>query len=518
MNPDQHRSSAAILLCVAACVCGSILFVYRAGDRELWSSHEARAAQNAQTMLDTGDWLLPRRFDGQPELQKPPLYYWLVAAFAWLHGGIVNEWDARLPAITGATGTVLLLLFSIRARPIVAIAAAFFLATMQHFTWIGRTGRIDVPLTFAVTAAILGLRSNRAIQQLGGYVALAFAVLLKGPIGAVLVVAVSTADRVARARNEGCRKTWWWGVPLVLALTVPWFLAVHWRTDGEFTRIFFWYHHFQRATGGAEAIATHPWWTYLVRLAVDTLPWSPFLIAAIWCAIRTPWLREDSDARFGFVWLTIVVALLSLSRFKRADYLLPAYPGMAIALGCWFEQTGILQRWPVVWQQRGLTALLAGAAAIWFVLLHTVVARMDAERSKSSFAAYIRTFAPRPNEILLFRVEDHLLGFHLGRPLNSFLEWENLNIWAGRPGSHYVVMPAECADGWRQYISSGRLEELARCTDRTDRDRPRDLILVRTIPNDGSDALRPPAAASLSRGNQRAAAVLQSGGGAAGNR
>ena len=47
--------------------------------------------------------------------------------------------------------------------------------------------------------------------------------------------------------------------------------------------------------------------------------------------------------------------------------------------------------------------------------------------------------------MLLFRVEDHLLAYHLGRPLNTFLEWENLNIWVGRPGSHVVLMPAECA-------------------------------------------------------------------------
>src|SRR5438094_8663458 len=56
----------------------SPLIFYRLADRDLWSSHEARAAQDAQTILD--DSLgLPRLFDGRLELQKPPLYYWLVA-------------------------------------------------------------------------------------------------------------------------------------------------------------------------------------------------------------------------------------------------------------------------------------------------------------------------------------------------------------------------------------------------------------------------------------------------------
>jgi len=61
-----------------------LLFFHRLADRDLWSSHEARAGMDAQTMLDDGAWGLPRLFSGEPELQKPPLYYWLVASIAAL--------------------------------------------------------------------------------------------------------------------------------------------------------------------------------------------------------------------------------------------------------------------------------------------------------------------------------------------------------------------------------------------------------------------------------------------------
>ena len=63
-----------ILLVVCGC-----LFFWGLGDRDLNASHEARAAQNAQMVLTGGHWLLPRLYDGHLELQKPPLYYWLVA-------------------------------------------------------------------------------------------------------------------------------------------------------------------------------------------------------------------------------------------------------------------------------------------------------------------------------------------------------------------------------------------------------------------------------------------------------
>ena len=48
-------------------------------------AHEARAAQDAQTILDDDDWGLPRLFDGRLELQKPPLYYWVVATPGDIH-------------------------------------------------------------------------------------------------------------------------------------------------------------------------------------------------------------------------------------------------------------------------------------------------------------------------------------------------------------------------------------------------------------------------------------------------
>ena len=73
------------------------LFFSQLGARDLVSSHEARAAQNAQRMLDTGEWGLPTLFDGQRDLQKPPGFYWLVAAVGWLNGGQVSPWVARLP-------------------------------------------------------------------------------------------------------------------------------------------------------------------------------------------------------------------------------------------------------------------------------------------------------------------------------------------------------------------------------------------------------------------------------------
>src|SRR5262249_59918278 len=79
----------------------------------------------------------------------------------------------------------------------------------------------------------------------------------------------------------------WWGLPLVLVIALPWFIHANVRTNGEFVRVFFWHHNFERAMGGAEDLAEHPWWYYGPRLLVDALPASLLLLPAVVILIRS---------------------------------------------------------------------------------------------------------------------------------------------------------------------------------------------------------------------------------------
>src|SRR5206468_12527077 len=104
-------------------------------DRELVSSHEARAAQDAQTILLDNRWELPALFDRKTELQKPPLYYWMVAAIGRVTGGQVDALAVRLPAALAAAGGALVIcLFGfLRSRSWAGIIGAAALLTMMHY-------------------------------------------------------------------------------------------------------------------------------------------------------------------------------------------------------------------------------------------------------------------------------------------------------------------------------------------------------------------------------------------------
>jgi 4-amino-4-deoxy-L-arabinose transferase-like glycosyltransferase len=491
----------AIPLLLAYC---GFLFFYALDRRDLWSSHEARAAQDAQSLLLDGAGTLPRLFDRSPELQKPPLYYWLTASIAWLRGQPVDGWAVRLPSALAALGTVgLLIAFGyLRGRLLAGVVAAALLATFLHFTWMARVGRTDMPLAFLVSLALVAfyLALRRRTEGLGrgnwgwcvtGYVAMSLALLVKGPIGLVLpagalacflcfdsVGQVGNLPRGRQVANLLHTLGLWWGLPLVALIALPWFLWANSATHGEFFRIFFWKHNLERGLGNGD-LQTHPWWFYGPRLAFDLLPWSPLLIPAAWLLFRHRLWQDDRETRFGVVWLMSMVVLLSFAGFKRADYLLPAYPGAALLLGAVAER--VYRRLPRPLLVGSIAAAALAAIGVgWWVRIDYVLPRQESRQEFRQFAAEIRRRAPLPQLVLFFRAEAHALAFHVGRPLDTILEWENLDVWVGRPEVYYVVMPPEEVAEWPSRLKNGCLYEVLRNTDLSGGKHAHPLVLLRT--------------------------------------
>lgn len=355
---------------------GWLLYGWHIGQRGLWSSHEGRAAQNAKEILDSGDWLVPRLFTGDPELQKPPLYYWMVAGIGWLQNDRVNAIAVRLPATLSAIACLAIVfwlgwkMWDIEA----GIWGTVILACTTRFAWLARVGRIDMPLCLVVVGVLaLFWKADMARRQSGGdpprgltrlvYLLLAAGVLLKGPVALVLAgLPIASYLWIARVpifpvAHRGWWKTWCWlrvpsGTLLLLTLTVPWFVAASIATEGAFFWDFFIYHNLERAVGSSEALKSGPVWFYLPRLFVDGFPWS-LLLPALWLSLarhRSRWLpsslrkglapNQDPNYLFLFCWAVSQFLFLSFVSFKRADYLLPVFPAIALLLGGWLRERG----------------------------------------------------------------------------------------------------------------------------------------------------------------------------------
>ncbi len=474
------------------------LFFFQLGARDLVSSHEARAAQNAQRMLDTGDWGLPTLFDEQRDLQKPPGFYWLVAAVGCLNGGHVSPWVTRFPAAASAIAAVLLLYGFLRREGYAtgALVAAVALATGNHFVAIGRTARIDVPLTCAVAVALLafyrgccaGDRRSAHGWFLLSALAAGVAVILKGPVALALVgstaVAFMIVERFASPASERPRLRLLsavFGVVVVALVALPWFVWAQHATNGEFVRVFFWHHNVERFAGTSETLASHPWWYYGPRFTLAFMPWTLlFVPLAVWGMCSGLW-KESRPFRFGVVWLMVMLLLLSAARFKRADYLLPAFPGAALALGCAAELwlTSRANPRSVTHAKWACGFLTAGSLAVWPVMWFAVEPAEASRQEKKPFASAIREDAPKPQTVLLFRTESHLLAYHLGSPLHTLVEWGELKEVLAANGPHVVVMPPEYVDD-AERITGRKLMPVASLADFTSVRPPRPLVCLRT--------------------------------------
>lgn len=503
----QERSRNPLIILSLAALLGLTLplYLYKLDARDLWSSHEGRAAQDAQSLLLDHAWGLPRLFSLQPDLQKPPLFYWLVALTSWGQGK-VDAWSTRFPAsASGILGVLLLFLYGcLCERPRLGFLAAVMLATSIHYTWLARVGRIDMPLTLAVTSSLLfadlGYRAwlregGRAGWPwfAGSYVAIAAGLLLKGPIGLILPAAVLVlrliVENLTTPRNERLSLAIVvrlsgiaWGLPLVLALTVPWYLWASIHTEGKFLEVFFWKHNLERGLGSGP-MHSHPWYFYGPRLLLDFCPWSLLLIPALYAFLRSSAWRRDPVARLGLVWLAGVMLVLTSSSFKRADYLLPAFPGAALFVASAADRFLRAHQARLRPAYLGLTAICLLSLCSWWYYVDVRLPVAEPQREYRTFATAIRKIAPAPQPIIFFRTESHPLAFHVGRPIDSLLEWENLDIWAGRAGTFFVVMPAHLLTVWPDHLHSGRLVEIARNSSDAQHPHEEPLVLLKTCPN-----------------------------------
>lgn len=500
-----------LLLLLALCY---VLFFHHLGRRDLWSSHEARAAQDGASVLHDGQWIVPRLLDGRYELQKPPLYYWLVASCSWLTGE-VDANTARLPAAAAAAFTVLLLYVTLSylGRPHLGVLAAVIIATCDRFSWLGRVGRIDMPLAASVTAALVGFylsycafasgcRRKGLIFAFVGYIAVAAGVLLKGPLGLILPGCVGVGMALSKIsvtwlsaqcveKRQGSWKpllaTLAWGVPLIAALVVPWYMAADSVTHGEFSREFLWRHNLQRGLGGDDQLDghDHPAWFYAEQLGLDAMPWTLVVLPVlIWC-LRRRALPLDDLGWFGLIWFLSIFVFLSAMRYKRPDYLLPAYGGLALflasLLSAWFKSVSSAS------QQRSRMALSVGLGlwlAGWIGYIDVYLPRQESKRSLVAFATEVRRLAAgRP--VILFRVDCHQLAWHLGSPQTRVWEWENLDIWAAADEPRYIIMPSLWAAECERRLEASRLTRLL-TTDETTNGTAHEVPLVLLTSQPGS--------------------------------
>jgi len=297
-----------------------------------------------------GAWLTPT-IDGQAKWFKPPLLYWAQRLCYALFGR--GFFGGRLPA--AAAAIALALLTGALARRMDGERAGT-LATLlvgSTFGWVkfGRIAMMDAPMALAFTAAAYGVwrasEEDRPRQLLWAGLGAGAAFMLKGPVGAVLVLLLAGGFLALRRPALLATRHTAAAFALGAALGLPWY-ALSFAVHGQrFYDFFVVEQNLDRFR--------HPWTlageaTLLVGFLVFLLPWTLLVLAAI----PSPRRWREPDVLLPLVWIGAVLLVFTIPSLKWPHYGLGCAPAAAL-----LASRAASPRWA-----RAGTALLLAAIAL----------------------------------------------------------------------------------------------------------------------------------------------------------
>ncbi|WP_020674707.1 ArnT family glycosyltransferase [Geopsychrobacter electrodiphilus] len=333
---------------------------------------EARFAQASKQMVETGNYI-DIRFQEVPRYKKPIGIYWLQAASVNLMGEPLNViWPYRIPSLLGALATVLLTCFFGRRffNRRVGLLAGVLVASCLLLGVESRLAKTDASLlgTIALMQGALGLIYLERQERHRGrwplvllfWLACGAGVLIKGPLSPVIALAtilsLAAADRnisLLRAIRPLP------GLLMVVAMVLPWFIAIQNATHGEFLQKAFFGDFLPKLLAGQESHGAPPGY-YLLLFPILFWPGSLLVMHFL----PRLWRRRSEDAvRFLFAWLIPAWIIFELVPTKLPHYVMPFFPAIAILTAAGLCQAGRLE--PATgWVRRLILAL---GTLVWCV-------------------------------------------------------------------------------------------------------------------------------------------------------
>lgn len=386
------------------------------GTRGIWDPDEGRYTNVALNMLDSGDWLNPRRNDEVGHWTKPPLTYWAIASSVRVFGQ--NTFAARLPSALAYLLCVWLAWrIARRLAPGSEAAAAAAYATMVFTVGAAQLITTDYVLSACTGVAMWAFVEARFASTSHPrrwtalmWAAFALAFLAKGPPALIHLLAALAFDQLmpAKRRTRVFRLS---GLLLFLLLALPWYVAVIVDHPGLF-RHFIGDEVVNRVTTN-DFGRNGEWYGWLKvygpTLLLGTLPWTPVLLR--WMrrlpdrlrAWRDASQREnDAPTLLLALWVLLPLLVFCVARSRLPLYVLPLFLPLAAIVAMQLQLEGKTMRWR--WLLPWVLVLLVLKLAVAFWPTH---------KDASKWAQAIHVRAGVPVREVLFVEDMARYGLHL---------------------------------------------------------------------------------------------------------
>ncbi|MEQ9098991.1 MAG: glycosyltransferase family 39 protein [Imperialibacter sp.] len=296
---------------------------------------EAKNAQCAAEMLETGDFFVPR-FNGQFH-DKPVLQYVFMMGAYQVFG--INSFSARLFSVLFGV-LMLVVVFQFVKKLLnekVAFYAALILAASLQMSWQFRMAAPDPYLLFLLTLGMLsffyGYQTHKSTYLYVFYLCIGLGFVTKGPIayalpGLSVVVFLLLNRDFSWQRIVSLRA--FEGIVLSLALGLPWYVGTGLATNWEWPEYFFITHNISRYTNTFEGHHGFPFDGVVIVIAA-LLPLSVFLPQAFFVG----W-KERKQQPFLLFSISVFIAVIGFFFFSQTvlpSYPAPCMPFVAVLLG-----------------------------------------------------------------------------------------------------------------------------------------------------------------------------------------
>ena len=341
----------------------ALVIFWGLGLRSPWPADEPRFAEIAREMVDSGQWLIPRR-GGEFYPDKPPVFMWTIALFYKITGNLRVAF--LLPSALCALITAALV-FDLGRRfrnAQTGALAVILLLFAPQFLIQAKSAQIDAMIACWVTVGCYGLsrhffeRPNWGLYFTAwGFMGLG--IITKGVGFLPLLMLIPIGLLALNKRHDfGPSLSWRCAAgPLVMLLVVAaWIVPMLMHVDQLDTAAAYAYRDNILLKQTAERY-TDTWthlnpWHYFVSNVIPVL-WFPLPLIAI---ARWRELAENLKTRpllmTWFVWVVLVILFFSASPGKRGVYILPALPVFALVLA-----TAVSDWRSVRWLSIALTAV-----------------------------------------------------------------------------------------------------------------------------------------------------------------
>lgn len=329
----QQEQWTDLLVLSSLFLAALLLYSINLGNLPLRDWDEATVAQVAKEIWQAPSgslrWLFPTYWQ-TPYLNKPPLVHNLIA-LAYGVGG-VNEWTARLPgAFLTACSVPLVYLIGREIFP-ARLPSLFSASIYLTFLPVVRHGRLAMldgtVLFFLLVMMVCSLRSRRDLRwALGAGLGFSLICLTKGILGVLLatIMFIFLAWDTPRLLTS---TYFWFGWLLGSTPMLAWYGAQFIHYGDVFTNSL----RVQQLDRIAATLDNHrsPVWYYLGELLKYSWPWLLFSVYGLFLAWQE---RVYSWSRLVLVWCSVYLLCVSLMGTKLPWYIIPIYPGLALAGG-----------------------------------------------------------------------------------------------------------------------------------------------------------------------------------------